>query len=160
MSAIDVVHPALKTLIAATAGVTSLLATAPVALGGGPAIYDDGAAPQPTQATPLSSLTPWLTIGAWTEIQSSALRKRGWNLTGQVKVTAQGTTAQGTEAVGQAIVRQLSSLLMPDTGAKYLTVSGFESCWVDDFSVQPALISTVGGPLTREWPILLRVYAL
>lgn len=153
MSAIGVVHPALKTLIAATSGVTSLLATAPAALGGGPAIYDDGAAPQPTQATPMSTLTPWLTIGAWTEIQSSALRRRGWNLTGQVKVTA-----QGSEAVGQAIVRALSALLMPDDGAKYLTVAGF-TCWVADFSVQPTLIGTVGGPLTREWPILLRVYA-
>jgi hypothetical protein len=154
MSALGSVFTALKTLIAATPSVTSLLAAAPAALGGGPAIYDDGAAPQPTQAAPLSTLTPWLTIGAGTEIQSSALRKRGWNCTLQVKVTA-----LGNEAVGQAIVRALSALLAPDGGATYLTVVGFESSWVDDFSVQSTLVSTIGGAVTREWPIILRVYA-
>jgi hypothetical protein len=96
---------------------------------------------------------PWITVGAGTEIPFSSFRSRGWNCTVQVKVTA-----QGTEATGQAIVAALSALFMPP-GPFYITVAGFTSSWVDEFSVQPTLVTVVAGVVTREWPVILRVYA-
>lgn len=153
MSALGGVYAALKTLIAATPAVTSLLATAPVALGGGAAIYDDGAAPQPTQAQPLSTLTPWLTVGAGTEVPFSTFRSRGWNCTVQVKLTG-----QISEAAGQTILAALSALLLP-SDPRYLTVAGFPSSWVDEANQQTPLVETIGGVLTRSWPVIVRVYA-
>lgn len=156
MPAIDLgaVYAAVKAEIAADVATAALLANAPAARGGGKAIYDDGEAPQPTQAVPMSTLTPLVTVGAGTAVQSSTLRKRGWNCSVQVKVIA-----QGTEATVQAIVAALSALFLPEPGAKYVTVAGFTSSWVADVSVQPTLLELVGGVTTRSVPVILRVYA-
>jgi hypothetical protein len=155
MSALGGVYAALKTLIATDATTAALIASAPFpGLGvSGKAVYDDGAAPQPTQVVPMSSLTPYVTIGAGTAIQASGFRARGWNCTVQVKVTA-----QGSEATGQEIVRMLSALLLPNA-PRYLTVTGFTSSWVEDFTPQPTLVTVIGAVVTREWPIIVRVYA-
>ncbi len=148
MSALGLVYTALKTAIATDATTAALIASSPGTWAGvsGKAVYDDGGAPQ-------GGTMPWVTVGAGTEIPQSTLRARGWNCTVQVKVTA-----QGTEATGQAIVQALSALLFPDA-PKYLTVTGFTRCWVDEFTQQPTLVTTVAGVVTREWPVILRVYA-
>lgn len=143
------IHGALKTLIATDSATAALLANAPGAWAGtsGKAVYDDQTAPQ-------GSAMPWVTVGAWTENLFSGFQKRGWNCTGQVKVTA-----QLSEEAGQDIVKALSILLAPDSGPRYLTVAGFPSTWVDDVSVQPTLVTTVSGVVTREWPVIVRVIA-
>jgi hypothetical protein len=147
MSALGGIIAALKTLIATDGPTAALLASTSAWQGtSGKAVFDDGGAPQ-------GAAMPWVTVGAGTQFPSSTFRSRGWNCTVQVKVTA-----QGTEATGQAIVTALSALLYP-AAPLYLTISGFASAWVDDFSVQPTLVSTVAGVVTREWPIILRVYA-
>lgn len=155
MSAIGGIHAALKTLIATDGATAALIANAPFPAAGvsGKAVYDDGSAPQPTQVTPMSALAPWVTVGAWTEVPFGVLGSRAWDCTGQVKVTAQGTEAQG-----QAIVAALSALLfsLPPT---YLTVAGFASCCIVEFQVQPVLLETLAGVLTRSWPVIVRVYA-
>ena len=157
MSALGGVIAALKTLCAADAGVAALLANSPGAWAGvnGKAVYDDGAAPQPTQALPMSTLTPWITVGAGTEIPQGTLVRRGWDCTVQIKVTA-----QGPESVGLAVVAALSALLFPDGTRRTLTVAGFPTCAVMEFTVQPTLVSTVGGLVTREVPVIVRVYAI
>lgn len=149
MSALGNIYGALKTLIAADATTAALLASSPGAWSGtnGKAVYDDGAAPQ-------GSSMPWITVGAGTEVPESTFRSRGWNCTIQVKVTA-----QGSEAVGHAIVRALSALLMPEPGPRELTVSGFVSCPVTEFTLQQTLVTTLAGQVTREWPVILRVFA-
>lgn len=155
MSALGGIYAALKTACGTDGTVAALLASSPGAWAGvnGKAVYDDGAAPQPTQASPLSTLTPWLTVGAGTEVPFVTFRSRGWECTVQVKVTW-----QGPEATGQAIVRALSSLLVP-ASPLYLTVTGFTSSWVHELAPQQTLLSTIGGVVTRECPVILRVYA-
>jgi hypothetical protein len=148
MSALGLVYTALKTAIAADATTAALLASSPGAWAGvsGKAVYDDGGAPQ-------GGTMPWITVGAGTEFPLNTFRSQGWNCTVQVKVTA-----QGTEAEGQAIVRALSALLFPEEPV-YLTVDGFTSCWVDEFAQQPTLVTTLASVVTREWPVILRVFA-
>lgn len=148
MSALGGIYTALKTLIGADATTAALLAASPGAWVGtnGKAIYDDGAAPQ-------AGSMPYLTIGAGTEIPMSSLAQNGWNCTLQVKVTA-----QGAEAIGQAIVNSLSALLFP-MPRRYLTVAGFSTAVIQEFIVQPTLVTTIAGVVTREWPVILRVYA-
>lgn len=149
MSALGVIQAALKTLIATDAATAALLANSPGAWAGtsGKAVYDDGAAPQ-------GSSMPWVTVGVGTEIPQSTFRTRGWNCTVQAKVTA-----QGAESVGLAVIAALSALLMPNGGPRTLTVPGFTSAWVHDFAVQSTLVTTIGGVVTREWPVILRVMA-
>lgn len=147
MSALGGIYAALKTLIAADATTAALLASTVAWQGtNGKAVYDDGAAPQ-------GGLMPYITVGAGTEVPFSSFRSRGWNCTVQVKVTA-----QGTEATGQAIVSALSALFYP-TAPLYVAIGGFTSCWVEEFTVQPTLVTTIAGVVTREWPVILRVYA-
>lgn len=148
MSALGGVYAALKALIGADATTAALLANSPGAWAGvnGKAIYDDGAAPQ-------GSAMPWITIGAGTEIPQGTHGRNGWNCTLQVKVASQGPAA-----TGEAIVAALSALLFP-VGRRYLTVTGFGTAVIGEFSRQPELISQVAGVTTREWPLILRVYA-
>lgn len=154
MAALGGIYAALKALIAADSGVAALIANAPAGKGGGKAIYDDGDAPQASSVQPFSTLSPYLTIGAGTEIAFSTFRKRGWNCTVQVKVVW-----SGAESTGIAIANALSTLLFQDGGPTTLTVSGFASSWVDDFSLQPTLVTTVAGVVTRELPVIVRVIA-
>lgn len=149
MSALGLVYTALKTAIAGDATTAALLASSPGAWAGvnGKAVYDDGGAPQ-------GGTMPWITVGAGTEFPQNTLRARGWNCTVQVKVTA-----QGSEATGQAIVRALSVLLAPEEAPLFLTIDGFTRCWVDEFSQQGTLVTTLASVVTREWPVILRVYA-
>jgi hypothetical protein len=148
MSALGGIYTALKTLIA-TDATAALLANAPFSgAGGSPntkAVYDDGAAPQ-------GGSYPLIVVGAGTSVQASSLGSRGWNCTVQIKPIAQSTTTV------QAIVTALSTLLMP-IPPRTLTVAGFTSCWVDDFTEQPALIEVIAGVPTRSVPIIVRVYA-
>lgn len=146
-------YDALKAEIVATAAITSLLRTAPAGFGGGPAVYRDGRAPQPSTAQPMSSLVPWIVIGGATAVQSSTHGSRGWNCTVQVK-----PVVQGPEDDAQDIVQALAALFLPDGRPKALTLDGFPSCWVDDFTPQPALTEQIGGVATVSVPVILRVY--
>lgn len=156
MSALGGIYAALKAEIGADAGVAALLAAEPVTGVGvnGRGVYDDGGAPQATQAKPLSVISPYVTVGAGTEVPQSTFGSRGWNCTVQIKVTGL------SESVGQAIVGALSGLLFPNSPSpKYLAVPGFSSTWVHEFTVQPTLVSSLAGIVTREVPVIVRVFA-
>jgi hypothetical protein len=140
--ALGAVYAALRALLAADAPLVALLATAPVT--GGAAIYDEGGAPQ------LGTM-PYLTIGAGTMVPFDTFQLMGWNCTVQIKAVG-----QISEAAGQAIVARLAALL---SRGRSLTVSGYTSAWCDEFQVQPTIVTTVAGIVTREWPVILRVFA-
>lgn len=147
--ALGAVYTALKTLIGSSTAVTDLIADAPAGFGGGPAIYDDGGAPQSGR------VMPDLTVGAGTQVRFNTIRDSAWNCTVQIKVTW-----QGYESVGQTIQAALAALLY---GGRPLTVAGYTSSWIgaapDDYVAQPVLVTTIAGVVTRELPIIVRVFA-
>ena len=141
------VYTAFKTALAAWGPLTALLATKPV--GSGPAIYDDGSVPQ-------AATFPYLTIGAGTQVPWHTMGmesepRHGWNCTVQVKAVG-----QGTEASGLAVMSQVAAVLYD---GRVLSLAGYGSSWCEEFVVQPTIITLVAGVTTREWPVIVRVYA-
>jgi hypothetical protein len=153
--AIPAIDTALRAVLVADAALTALLASRPVARGGGPAIYQDGEVPS---GAPM----PYLTIGAWTQVGfhslspdgSPGLDGYGWNCTGQIKAVGQISTGRN-EMTLQAIMSAVFAAL-PD--GQRLEVSGYNSSWTDEFNLQPALKTQLGGVTTIEVPAILRVY--
>lgn len=140
-------YAAIKTILAASSGLTALLAVKPI--GTGPAIYDDGSVPQ-------AATFAYLTIGAGTQTPDHAmgedgLARFGWNCTLQVKAVG-----QGSEASGLAIMSEVAKALKPGTA---LTLAGYTRAWVEDFVLFPTLVSTEAGIVTRQWPAILRAIA-
>jgi len=144
--ALGPIYVALKALLAATGPLTALLATK--TLSGAPAIYDEGSVPQ-------SSVMPYLTIGAGTQVPWHTMgaigtARYGWNCTLQIKAVS-----QAGEAVGLAIMSQVAAAL-PDGVA--LTLAGYGSAWAEEFTLHPTIITTLAGVTTREWPAIVRVF--
>lgn len=144
--ALGAIYAALKSLMASYGPLTGLLATK--TLGGTPAIYDDGGVPQ-------GSLMPYLTIGLgtqnpWHTMGSHTMARWGWNCTMQIKAVG-----QGTEASGLAILSQVAVVCYE---GRELNLAGYATSWCDEFTVQPTLVTTLAGVMTREWPAILRVY--
>jgi hypothetical protein len=140
------IYTSVKALLAAHAPLTALLATKPV--GSGAAIYDDGAVPQ-------AATMPYLTIGAgvqlpWNTMGETGMPRYGWECSFQVK-----GTAQISETNGMNLMTQVAAAL-PD--GKELSIAGYGSGWVEQFTLQPTLITLVAGVATREWPAILRAY--
>lgn len=151
------IEAALVTLLEAHSPLTALLATKPTPKGGGPAIYEDG-------DVPLKPLMPYLTIGAWTQHGSHSLTPDvagspmasgyGWNCTGQLKVVGQKSAVWSASALHGVMSEVFSAL---PQGQK-LDVTGYGSGWVDEFVLQPAIITQLAGVATYEIPAILRVY--
>lgn len=143
------IYTAFKTALAASAPLTALLATK--TLGGGPAIYDEGSVPQTSTFN-----GPYLTVGAgtqnpWHTMGDESLLRHGWNCTVQVKAVG-----QGNEASGLAVMSQVAAVLYD---GRVLSLAGYGSSWCEEFVVQPTIITLVAGVTTREWPVIVRVYA-
>lgn len=140
------IYTAVKALLAAHAPLTALIAVKPV--GTGPAIYDDGAAPQ-------AATMPYLTVGAGTQVPWHTMgepgsARYGWNCTLQIKAVG-----QIAEAAGLAILSQVATALKEGTE---LSLAGYGAAWCDEFEVFPTVITVQAGVTTREWPGILRVY--
>jgi hypothetical protein len=152
------IYTAIKTLLAAHAPLTVLIAVKPV--GGAPAIYDEGAVPQAatTPVPPATTWAPYLTVGAGTQTRwhmfgdanDPTVKRYGWNCTLQIKAVG-----QGNEASGLAIMSAVATALREGTA---LTLAGYASAWCDEFQMVPTLITVQAGVTTREWPAILRVY--
>lgn len=151
------IYAALKTLLAAHAPLTALIAVKPI--GVGPAIYDDGAVPQAATVPvpPATSWLPYLTIGAGTQVPDHTMgdandanaKRFGWNCTLQIKAVG-----QITEAAGLTILSKVATALKEGTA---LTLAGYGSAWCDEFTVFPTIVTVQAGVTTREWPAILRV---
>lgn len=141
------IYTAIKSLMAGSAPLTALIATK--ALGGAPAIYDEGSVPQgsamPYITVGLGTQIPWHTMG----VSSSA--RYGWNCTVQIK-----PVGQGSEVSGLDILSKVAAVLAEGTP---LNLAGYGSSWCDEFTVQPTIVTTSAGVTTREWPAILRCYA-
>lgn len=145
------IYAALTALMAAYGPLTALIRTK--AVGGAPAIYDEGAVPQ-------AAAMAYLTIGVGTQVRANRFGATttaamtptyGWNCTLQIKAVG-----QGTEASGLAILHQVG-IVLPE--GKDITLSGYAAAYVDEFEVQPTIVTTLAGVTTREWPAILRVRA-
>lgn len=150
------IDAALRAQLIADSGLTALIATKPAARGGGPAIWTDGE----VMANPTY---PYLTIGAWTQNKFHRFSPSGspaegsgwgWNCTAVVK--AIGQFPGRTEAQLQAILTQVFGAL-PE--GERLSVSGYSASWVDEWSLQPSIKTTLAGITTIEVPAIIRVYA-
>jgi hypothetical protein len=138
------VYTALKALLVGYAPLTALLATKQI--GGGPAVYDEG-----EQAVQYAAL-PYLTIGAGTQIPDHTMGpggRYGWNCTVLIK-----SVSKGTEGAGLAISSQVAQVLYD---GRDLNLAGYGSSWCEEFTVQPTLIETIAGVLTRSSPAIVRV---
>ena len=144
--AAGLIETALRALLVAYAPLTAAIATKKAARGGGPAIYSDG-------EVPVGATMPYLTIGAWTQIPSHNLSPDGtgygWNCTGQIKAVGQGTEPQ--------MLAILSHVFAALPHGQRLTVTGYGSGWIDEFTLQPALKETLGGVVTVSVPAIVRV---
>lgn len=140
------IQDALIDLFEADTALTALIASKPSARGGGPAIYDDGDAPQ-------GATMPYLTIGAWTQVPFHNLSPSGdaygWNCTCQIKATGQRSSV---------LYDVLSAVMAVTPQGQALTVTGYNSAWTDEANLQPILKSILGGIVTYELPMILRVY--
>lgn len=154
--AIPAIDSALRTLLVAEPSLTALIATKPSARGGGPAIYADG-------EVPTGQTFPYLTIGAWTQNKFHRFSPSGspgegsgwgWNCTGVVKVVGQLVGGR-TETTFQQILTEVFGAL-PE--GERLNVEGYSSAWVHEWSLQPAIKTTLAGIVTIEVPAILRVY--
>ena len=143
------IYVAVKALLAAHAPLTALLGVK--ALGGTPAIYEEGSVPQ--SATSTVGWLPYLTIGAGTQIPAHTMgpantAKYGWNCTFQVK-----GVGQVSEAAGAAIRSQVAVVLYED---RDLNLAGYGSSWVEEFTAHPTIVTIQAGVTTREWPVIVR----
>lgn len=154
--AIPPIETALRALLVAYTPLTTVLASKPTARGGGPAIYNDGDVPQ-------GATLPYLTLGAWTQVGSHSFTPNagspdvtgyGWNCTGQFTVVGQ-KSATWDEPALMAVMSHVFAALphgMP------LSVAGYGSGWVDEFTLQPTLKELINGVTTFRVPAILRVY--
>lgn len=153
--AIPSIDSALRAILVADATLTGLIASKPVARGGGPAIYADGEVPS-------GALFPYLTIGAWTQVPfhsfspdgSPGLDGYGWNCTGQIKAVGQQYSGK-TEMDVQRIMSAIFAVLPDGLG---LTISGYDAPCVAEFNLQPAIKTQLAGVVTIEVPAIIRVY--
>lgn len=149
--AITPIEDAIRALLVAdtgSGGLTTLITTKATALGGGPAIYDDGTAPQ-------GATMPYVTIGAWTQTPEHTLVPNGvgygWNCTGQLKAVGQN---RSSEDPIRRIMSRIFTLLYQ---GRRLSVAGYGSAYCDDFVLQPTLKTIVSGVITFEVVAILRV---
>lgn len=143
------IYTAVKALLAAYAPLTALLGTK--ALGGAPAIYDEGGVPQ--SATSTVGWLPYLTIGAGTQVPGHTMgpsdsAKYGWNCTFQIKAVG-----QISDSAGLAIMSQVAVVLYE---GREFNLAGYGSAWVEEFTVQPTIHTIQAGVTTREWPAIVR----
>lgn len=145
--AVPAVLAAVRTLLVADVPLAGTLATAPSAVGGGPAIYAEGAVPQ-------GAAFPYLTLGASTEIPfdtmgTSDLPKFGSTTTFQVKALTKETADDGNYTRIGHVKRILD-------GAP-LTVSGYASAFCEFDSAAESFTETIAGVVIRQFPATFRV---
>ena len=137
---------ALRLILLGDAILTGQLATAPAALGGGPAIYTDGVVP--AGATP-----PYLTLGPFTERSESTLggaRRWGSVLTTQIKLVTTSPDIGASLATIDRIVALLHDV--PLTVRDYSHGSCALQVLVDAFDEK------VAGIVWRHYPTLWEVH--
>lgn len=143
---IQAIETALRALLVANTTLVGLLASKPSSQGSGAAIYPDGEVYQ-------GQTFPYLTIGAWTQVPDHRLSPGtdgyGWNCTGQIKANG-----QKAEAPLLAVMNQVAATFPEGTR---LTVSGYGSASIGEFSLQPAIKVIEAGVTVIGVPAILRV---
>lgn len=140
------VYTALKTLLAASAPLTALLATK--AIGGAPAVYDEG------ETAVQNARMPYVTVGAGTQVPMHTIgpegsAKYGWNCTVQVK-----SIAQGRESEALAITSRVAAVLYE---GRDLNLSGYSTSWCEEFAVSATFPEIVAGVPTWSAAAIVRV---
>jgi hypothetical protein len=141
--ALEKIYPAVKTLLAGYAPLTSLLATK---ANGTPAIYDEG------EVAVQGSGVPYLVVGSGTQVPEHTMGpggRYGWNCTLQIKAVGKGSEAQ---VLG--VMSQVGAVLYD---GRDLTLAGYTEAWCSDYVIVPTLIENVSGVVTRSVPAIVRV---
>lgn len=145
--AVPAVLAAVRTLLVADATLAGMIATAPSAVGGGPAVYAENAVPQTT------ATFPYLTIGAPTEVPFNTmgpndLAKWGSSTTFMVKAFSKETADDGN----YARIGRVKTILDGAT----LTVTGYPMAFCEFETAAEPFIESVGGVLIRQFPAIFR----
>jgi Protein of unknown function (DUF3168) len=145
--AAPVILAAVRTLLVTNTSLTATLATAAAGLGGGPAIYAEGAVPQ-------GAVFPYLTLGAptetpWNTLGPANLPKWGSIATFQVKALSKEMGDDGNYARMGFVKTQLD-------GAP-LTVAGYPTAFCEYDNLGLPYSETIGGVVIRQLPMIFRV---
>lgn len=144
--------PALKALLTAHAPLVALIGKRPTDATA-PAVYDDNGVPQAAIAG--TTWLPYVTVGAGTQVPyeetmgTEADPIHGWNCT--VQVQAFGRVV---ESEIFAIANEIAKVLYR---GRDLALTGYQSAWIDEFTVQPSLATLAGGVTVRQVPAIVRV---
>ena len=143
--AIPRVLAALRTILLNDAQLVAGLATAPAAVGGGPAIYTEGAVPD-------NAAMPFLTIGPFTEADDSTMgsgRKWGSSLTTPVKLV----TTSSDVGVNYATVDRVVALLHGTA----LAVADYSHCMCLLEVVVDSYQEKFAGIVYRHYPVMFTI---
>lgn len=146
---------AVRDMLVTDSALGALLASAPTAYGGGPAIYTDGDAPQQNGAVSTAAIypqlllsvpieTPWNTMGAVGEA------KWGSSLLIGIKALTQSRNHDR----GWAILNVVTGLL----NGQPITVDGYGRACIELDGMPPPYPETFAGLPFRHFPSLWRVY--
>lgn len=147
---------AVRDILATDSDLVGLLAEAPSAYGGGPAIYTDGDAPQQDgRETTVASLYPQLLLTApsetpWNTMGAPGESKWGSSLIVGVKALTQGRNHDA----GWAIMTRVCGLL----NGQPIVVTGYGRAAIELEALPPAYPETFAGLPFRHFPSLWRVY--
>lgn len=146
---------AVRDVLVSDSALGALLADAPVAYGGGPAIYTDGDAPQQNGATSVASMYPQLLLSAPSETPWNTMGEPGelkWG--SSVLIGVKALTQSRNHDTGWAIQNVVSGLL----NGQPLTVAGYGRASIELDGMPPPYPETFAGLPFRHFPSLWRVY--
>lgn len=147
---------AVRDILTTDSALTALLAEAPTAYGGGPAIYTDGDAPQQDgRETTVASLYPQLLLSAPSEVPWNTMGAPGeakWGSSMFVGVKA--LTHGRNHDRGWAILNLVCGLL----NGQPITVTGYGRAAIELDAMPPAYAEIFAGLQFRHFPSLWRVY--
>lgn len=153
--AAPVVIAAIRARLVADTTLVALLATAPSGLGGGPAMYTDGDAPQQSGTVSVAAMYPQVLLSVPSEVPFNTMGdsdapKWGSSVLAGVKVI---TVARNHDS-GWSILNQIVARL----NGQPLTVTGYGSASIEIDGIPPPYPEVVAGLTYRHFPSLWRIH--
>lgn len=146
---------AVRDILITDSDLAGLLAEAPAAVGGGPAIYTDGDAPQQNGSVSTSAMYPQLLLSAPSEVPWNTMGGVGEQKWGSsLLIGVKALTQARNHDAGWAILNRVAGLL----NGQPITVTGFGRASIELDGVPPPYPETFAGLPFRHFPSLWRVY--
>lgn len=146
---------AVRDILLTDSSLSALLASAPTAYGGGPAIYTDGDAPQQNGSATVASMYPQLLLSApsetpWNTMGAPGESKWGSSLLVGIKALTQSRNHDSGWAIHNVILGLLNG--------QPITVTGYGRACIELDGMPPPYPETFAGLPFRHFPSLWRVY--